>query len=59
LIRQKHLPYIFGVISAFSIAFRFMSYTAGGHSFVVNIHTLSCLDLFMVGGFLAFYILIK
>lgn len=54
LSRKKELPYIFILIYIFSILFRAFFYTHSQNIFIVNIHTLSCLDLFMVGGALAY-----
>lgn len=53
--KRKIYPYLFLIISLIAIGFRWYSFsTLEGYYFDTYAHTLSCLDLFMFGGALAF-----
>ncbi|MES2760693.1 MAG: acyltransferase [Bacteroidota bacterium] len=53
-LRKKYLPYIFVIISIVAVVFRYICFSETQNLFVVNIHTVSCLDLFMTGSALAY-----
>ncbi|MES2514481.1 MAG: acyltransferase [Bacteroidota bacterium] len=54
LTSKKHLPYVFVCVSLLAVLFRYVSFSQNHNLFIVNIHTVSCLDLFMIGGALAY-----
>jgi peptidoglycan/LPS O-acetylase OafA/YrhL len=54
LTNRKNLPYVFIGVSLLAVLFRYISFSQTHDLFVVNIHTVSCLDLFMIGGALAY-----
>lgn len=56
LLRKRFIPFLILGIVLFSVAFRYFSFVSTGDYFTVYIHTLSCLDLFMYGGALAYYL---
>ena len=54
--KRKFIPFLILVITITSIAFRYFSFTNTPDFFTVHIHTLSCLDLFMFGAILAYFL---
>jgi peptidoglycan/LPS O-acetylase OafA/YrhL len=54
LMRRSYLPYLFVSLCSLSIYFRYTNLVNNSNFFVVYAHTLSCIDLFVLGGILAF-----
>lgn len=54
LVNKKYLWPIFIFVIALSVFFRYLVFYPYHDFFEVSIHTLSCLDLFMLGAFLAY-----
>ena len=53
--KRKFYPHLFLIISLIAVGFRLYSFmTLDGYYFATYAHTISCLDLFMFGGVLAF-----
>ena len=53
-INKKYFPHVFTFVILFSVLFRYAVFNGNPNYFVLNVHTFSCLDLFMLGGFVAF-----
>ncbi len=54
--RRSLLPFLILSIASFSLAFRHLSFISTSDYFTVYIHTFSCLDLFMFGALLAYFL---
>lgn len=55
-VKRRMMLFIMLGIAIFSLAFRYFSFTTTYDYFSVYIHTLSCLDLFMMGAILAYFL---
>ncbi|MBS1651414.1 MAG: acyltransferase [Bacteroidetes bacterium] len=54
-IKRHYLPLLFLIITIITLLFRFFNYIDNANFFIETIHTISCLDLFMAGSFMAYF----